>query len=321
VRRRYVRLAMTASAQARTAEAGPLLERLAFVRDAIAASAGLRAAAELGVLSKLNEKQVDPAALARECGIAERGAGLLLAALAGMGLAQVTATGQYVAALTGLDTIAPWLDQWSQLTEAVRSDRPVVKGDTPSGAEAFYPGAVDQLGALFASPAMAVADRLAGPGLSVLDVGAGAAPWSLALAERHADCRVTAVDLPAVLGNTRRAVNTAGLESQFVYMAGDFFSLDLGSARYDLIVAANICHLFDDRSNRVLLARLFEAVRPGGRLAILEELPSEVMDGPRTVGCCCAAAAGRSTPSPPMRAGFATPASKPSIAPSLTHRC
>jgi ubiquinone/menaquinone biosynthesis C-methylase UbiE len=130
---------------------------------------------------------------------------------------------------------------------------------------------------------MAVADRLAGPGLSVLDVGAGAAPWSLALAERHADCRVTAVDLPAVLGNTRRAVNTAGLESQFVYMAGDFFSLDLGSARYDLIVAANICHLFDDRSNRVLLARLFEAVRPGGRLAILEELPSEVMDGPRTV--------------------------------------
>jgi 2-polyprenyl-3-methyl-5-hydroxy-6-metoxy-1,4-benzoquinol methylase len=274
---------MKPSAHPRTAEAGPLLERLAFVQEAIAAAAALRAGAELGVLSRLDEKPVDPATLARERGISERGARLLLAALAGMGLAEVTATGEYAAALTGLDTIAPWLDQWSQLTEAVRSDRPVVRGDTPSGAEALYPRAVDQLGVLFAGAAAAVADRLAAPGLTILDVGAGAAPWSLALAARHADCRVTAVDLPGVLGNTRRAVKGAGLEPQFKYMAGDFFSTDFGRARYDLIVAGNICHLFDDRSNRALLTRLFDALRPGGCVAILEEVPTEVMDGPRAV--------------------------------------
>jgi SAM-dependent methyltransferase len=272
---------VTLSAPRQTAE--PLLERLGFVQEAIAASAALRAAADLGVLSRLHEGPIDPPGLARERGIAVRGARLLLAALAGMGLAEVTATGEYAAALTGLDTIAPWLDQWSQLTEAVRSDRPVVRGDTPSGAEAFYPGAVDQIGALFAGSAAAAADRLAAPGLSVLDIGAGAAPWSLALAARHADCQVTAVDLPGVLGNTRQAVKAAGLEPQFKYLAGDFFSVDLGRGAYDLVVAGNVCHLFDDHSNRVLLARLFEAVRPDGRLAILEEVPSEVMDGPRAV--------------------------------------
>jgi len=274
---------VTPSAQPRSAETGRLLERLAFAQEAIAASAALRAAADLGVLSRLHEGPVDPPALARDRGIAERGAELLLAALAGMGLAEVTATGKYTAALTRLDTIAPWLEQWSQLTEAVRSDRPAVRGDTPSGAEAFYPGAVDQLGVLFAGAAAVVADRLAAPGLSILDIGAGAAPWSLALAARHGDCRATAVDLPGVLGNTRRAVEAAGLGAQFKYLAGDLFSVDLGRAHYDLIVAGNICHLFDDRSNRALLARLFDALRPGGCLAILDELPNEAMDGPRPV--------------------------------------
>jgi SAM-dependent methyltransferase len=253
------------------------------VHEAIAASAALRAAAELGVLTRLDKGPVSPAALADELGIAERGARLLLAALAGIGLAEVTAIGEYAAAATGLGPITAWLDHWSQLTEAVRIDLPVFRGDTPAGAEALYPDAVDQLGVLFARTAAGVADQLAAPGLSVLDVGAGAAPWSVAVAARHADTRVTAIDLPAVLGNTRRAVKAAGLEPQFTYLAGDFFCVDLGRARYDLIIAGNVCHIFDDRSIRKLLARLFRALRPGGCLAVLEELPTEVMDGPRPV--------------------------------------
>jgi ubiquinone/menaquinone biosynthesis C-methylase UbiE len=258
-------------------------ERLSFLQEAIAASAAIRTAAELGVLSRLAQGPVEAASLARECGIAERGARLLLAALAGIGLAEVNVKGEYAAPMSELGTIAPWLDQWSQLTDAVSSDRPVVRGDTPSGAEALYPNAVDHLAVLFAGAAEAAADRLAAPGLSILDVGAGAAPWSLALAARHADSRVTALDLPGVIGNTRRAVKAAGLEPRFAYLAGDLFSVDLGLARYDLAVAGNVCHLFDERSNRALLARLFDALQPGGRIAILEELTNELMDGPRAV--------------------------------------
>jgi hypothetical protein len=57
----------------------------------------------------------------------------------------------------------------------------------------------------------------------ILDVGAGAAPWSLAIARRNPRCRVTALDLGAVLAVTRRAVATAGQADRFDYISGDVF--------------------------------------------------------------------------------------------------
>ena len=57
----------------------------------------------------------------------------------------------------------------------------------------------------------APADLLAQPGLRVLDIGAGAAPWSLAIAAREPGSTVKAVDLPAVMRSTRTAVRKAGL--------------------------------------------------------------------------------------------------------------
>jgi hypothetical protein len=53
--------------------------------------------------------------------------------------------------------------------------------------------------------------------------GAGAAPWSLAIARRNPRCRVTALDLGAVLAVTRRAVATAGQADRFDYVSGDVF--------------------------------------------------------------------------------------------------
>jgi SAM-dependent methyltransferase len=114
-------------------------------------------------------------------------------------------------------------------------------------------------------------------------VGAGAAPWSLALAGRDPACQVTAIDWPGVLVVTRRAAAAAGCASQFTFLAGDFFVLDWGQAAYDLALAGNICHLFDEAANRRLLGRLFAALRPGGRVAILDVLPNEHLDGPRPV--------------------------------------
>lgn len=52
---------------------------------------------------------------------------------------------------------------------------------------------------------------------------------------------------------------------------------------YDLAVAANLCHLFDETANRRLLRRLFDAVRPNGTVAIADALPNERLHGPRWV--------------------------------------
>ncbi|MDQ2999102.1 MAG: class I SAM-dependent methyltransferase, partial [Chloroflexota bacterium] len=107
--------------------------------------------------------------------------------------------------------------------------------------------------------------------------------WSLALAARAPSCRITAVDLPAVLHATRRAVATAGCDAQFAYLAGDCFDVEWGRASYDLAIAGNLCHLFDADANRRLLGRLFDALSPGGRLAIVDVLPNEPFDGPASV--------------------------------------
>ena len=258
-------------------------EGLVFLQEALAATAALDAAGRLGMLDRLDAGPADPLALARDCGISQRGARLLLAALTGLGLVEIAGDGAYRAALPGLGHLAELAGTWDRLGEAVRDGRPAVAGDTPAGAGALYPNAVPYLGALCGPAAERAANRLSAPGLHVLDAGAGAAPWSLALAARDADCRVTVVDLPAVLPSTRRTVAAASREAHFRYQAGDLFTVDLGRAAYDLAIAGNICHLFDEAANRCLLRRLFEALRPGGTLAIVDVLSNERLDGPRPV--------------------------------------
>ena len=108
------------------------------------------------------------------------------------------------------------------------------------------------------------AAKLLPPAGRVLDVGRGAAPWSLALVARDPACLVTAVDLPAVVTATRRAVRTAGRQRQFRFLAGDLYDIELGRGVHDLAIAGNLCHLFNGDANRRLLGRLYDALAPGG---------------------------------------------------------
>lgn len=126
------------------------------------------------------------------------------------------------------------------------------------------------------APAVRRAAELLAPSAGdVLDVGAGAAPWSMALAAANPSTRVTALDLPDVLRTTHRAVEAAGLAAQFRFRACDMFTADLPQAAYDLVLLGNICHLFDQDTNRALLTRLRPALRDGGTLAIADALPSD----------------------------------------------
>jgi SAM-dependent methyltransferase len=261
----------------------PTPEQLDFLQEAIAASSALAAADRLGVLARLAAGPADPVTLARDCAISERGARLLLAALISLGLIEEASDGSYSAAASDLARLAAMITPWSHLAEVIRGDRPTMAGDTPGGAGALYPEVVSHLGALFAPVAEHAADHLVARGRRVLDLGAGAAPWSLALAARNPDIRVTAVDLPTVLAVTRQVVASSGYDLQFDYLSGDLFTIDLGRSAYDLAIAGNLCHLFDEATNRRLLGRLFDALRPGGTLAILDALPNERLDGPRPI--------------------------------------
>jgi SAM-dependent methyltransferase len=122
------------------------------------------------------------------------------------------------------------------------------------------------------------AARHLAPGLPdsarVLDLGAGSAVWSLALVAQRPSCQVTAFDLPPVLSATRRAVEDAGRTDCYRFLAGDVF-LDALGGPYDLALVANVVHLFGEEREVELLTRVAAALRPDGRLALINVMPDD----------------------------------------------
>ena len=126
--------------------------------------------------------------------------------------------------------------------------------------------------------ARALADALVseagGEAMRVLDVAAGSGVWGVALAQRSPRVRVTAVDWPRVLDVTLSVAESSGVRGQFETRAGDVFEIDLGKD-YRAAVLGHILHSFGEKRNRALLAKVRQALAPGGTIAIAEFLVDE----------------------------------------------
>ena len=256
-------------------------EQLTFLYEARAAVSVLEASVELGILRRLEAGWVDAAGLASECGIDERAALAVLPVLASLGLAEPDGRGAYRLTACELGGFLELLRPWDGLAEALR------RGPGGAGAEQrpeqVYPRIVASLATLFAPAAAAAAEHLRGAGRRVLDLGAGAAPWTIPLVVQDPSCFVTAVDRVPVVEATRRAVSTARCENRFRLIGGDLFKVELEAAAFDLVVMANLCHLFDESANRRLLKRVAGWLAPGGTVAVIDLLPNERRDDPRAV--------------------------------------
>jgi len=250
---------------------GPLLLNL---MDAVSTAHALAAAIELGLIDQLTSGPKEINELAHVCATDPSMTALLLDALAGLGLVRRDPLGLYALAIDLLPLLRTLIRSWSQLSVVARSGEPLVRADTAEGASDLYPDSLPVLSAMFTPAARRAAQLLSGCGTDVLDVGAGEAPWSIALATSSPAVRVTALDLPAVIATTQRAVDTANVGDRFDYVSGDMFTCELSQAAYDVVLVANVCHLFNDTHNRVLLRRLRSALRPGGLVAIIEVLTS-----------------------------------------------
>jgi ubiquinone/menaquinone biosynthesis C-methylase UbiE len=245
----------------------------------------LEATAALGLLDQLSSGPKNASELAQGCATDPPMTAQLLDTLADLGVVHRNGSGGYTSGLGGpaLMTTASHIPGGSKLANAVRSGKPLARADTAEGASDFYPELLPLLSVAFTPAAQQAAQQLAGSGVDVLDVGAGAAPWSIALATQSPAVRVMALDLPAVIPTTRRAVEAADLGDRFDYLPVDMFTGALPPAAYDVVLLANICHLFDEEHNRALLRRLRPTVRPGGLLAIIDVLTSPDPETQRSI--------------------------------------
>jgi ubiquinone/menaquinone biosynthesis C-methylase UbiE len=107
----------------------------------------------------------------------------------------------------------------------------------------------------------------------VLDVSASHGAWGIAFARKNPETRLVALDWPAVLEITARNAEAAGISNRFSTLAGSAFEVDLGSA-YDVVLIPNFLHHFGATECTAFLKRCHAALRPGGRVAIVEFIPN-----------------------------------------------
>jgi tRNA (cmo5U34)-methyltransferase len=106
---------------------------------------------------------------------------------------------------------------------------------------------------------------------NLLDVGCGAGNYSLKLLQSLPDLNVTLIDLSRpMLERAEQRIQTATKGRVDVFQ-GDVRDLDLGEARFDVIVAAAVLHhLRTDAEWEAVFAKFFKALRPGGSIWIAD---------------------------------------------------
>jgi 2-polyprenyl-3-methyl-5-hydroxy-6-metoxy-1,4-benzoquinol methylase len=120
--------------------------------------------------------------------------------------------------------------------------------------------------------AAALAADSAGP-IQVLDLGAGHGLYGLAIAAQNSEAEVFALDAPPVLEIALDNARQAGAATRYHPIPGDAFQTDFGGP-YDLVLAANLAHHFDEASNVRLFRKARSALKPAGRIALIEWVPN-----------------------------------------------
>ena len=106
--------------------------------------------------------------------------------------------------------------------------------------------------------------------LEILDLGAGTAVWSLAMAHHDPEAHVTAVDWAAPLKVARQAADSIGAAARFTELAGDYLEVTLPEQQFDLVILANELVHYDDQQGQALLQRTARTIKPAGEIVILE---------------------------------------------------
>lgn len=104
----------------------------------------------------------------------------------------------------------------------------------------------------------------------MLDIGGSHGHYSAVLCRRHPGLRATVLDLPEAVEQSAPLLSAEGLGDRLVHRGCDARTADLGTAAYDLVLIASLVHHFDEATNRALVRRVSQALRPGGHLVIYE---------------------------------------------------
>lgn len=256
-------------------------QQLMSLANGYAESKTLLVANELGVFTAIGSggRRVDE--LSASCGTTHEGMRLLLQALAGLGLLRLKA-GRYWNTPLGrrfLDGRSPhaitnllwllhhhWTD-WSGMTKAIRRGPPGWASITKTaGFRRRFALAMQERSHMLARPTLD-SFRLPRQAERFLDLGGGAGSYAIALARRYPSLQGLVMDQSVTIA--ARLIRQAGLAKRIQVQEGDLLTMPLPTDM-DVVLLSNVLHDFGSQDNRRLLRRARQALRPGGKLFIVE---------------------------------------------------
>jgi precorrin-6B methylase 2 len=173
------------------------------------------------------------------------------------------------------------IPKWIQLNETVATGRPATSVNREDLGGEFFQQFVNDIFPLSYPAAQALSRHLLADGaaLRVLDLAAGSGVWGIALAQGSEQVHVTAVDWPEVIPVTRKTVEKFGLAARFSFIEGDLLQVGFGKD-HTLATLGHILHSEGSERSRQLLKKTFQALAPGGTIAIAEFLVNQDRTGP-----------------------------------------
>lgn len=148
----------------------------------------------------------------------------------------------------------------------------------PADVEAYIAGLESPERVAELQPAVVIERLALAPDAWVADLGCGPGVFALAFARACPQGVVCAVDIePLQLDRLREHLRADGIENVLPVLASAD-TAHLPPGRFDLLFVGDTYHHFEDRMDYMRALR--RALRPGGRLALLEYKPGDLPVGP-----------------------------------------
>lgn len=271
----------------------PTPDRIMQIGFGFMASKTLLSAVELGLFTVLSEGPLDADAIRERLGLHPRSMRDFLDGLVSLGLLErdgnLYANSEETACF--LDRSKPsymggLLEManarlypfWGALTEGLRTGEPqneAKRGGNPFDAiyadtarlEAF----LKAMSGISLGPAQAIASNFPWQRYrSFIDVGAAQGMLAVQVASAHPHLTGGGFDLPAVQPVFDRYIQEHGLNDRLRFHAGSFFDDPMPSA--DVLVMGHILHDWNLEQKRLLIAKAYDAIHPGGALIVYDTI-------------------------------------------------
>ncbi len=243
----------------------------------------LMTANELGIFDQLSGPPISATNIAKNLNLSSDAVERLVNILTGLGVTSkknnqfyLPESHQKYLAKTGNLSLQPWirlstnlLPIWMRLPEYLKTGEQLCRFMNILGSEQEKTRAfIDGMHKKGLHSIWLIAREIPiGESKNMLDIGGGPGTYTLEWAKLHKNLKGTIFDIPQVIEITKDYINQYKLEDRVHTKTGNFNKDDLGNG-YDLVLLANILHMYDADSCKILIARAIKGLASGGRIII-----------------------------------------------------